>query len=277
MRTARHPGFLDLWTYIHAECGISFAEDQLDFLRRRLAGRMRELCLSSYTDYLHLLRSDDRRYEFGLLMDRITTKKSAFFREPEHFTMLSEYTLPQFDSRSPAARPLHIWSAGCATGEEPYSIAILLCERSGPNAMNDVELLATDVSPEAIATARRGIYAAPIVRPLPRVRRECFFERAGEAYRVCKELRGAVRFELCNLHAESWPPLTKAQDLIFCRNVLIYFSQGARRAVAQRLFAALAPGGWLVLGRSESLHDIAPDVQPHYCGPVIAYVKNPIT
>jgi chemotaxis protein methyltransferase CheR len=262
-------GFLDLWEHIHAQSGLAFAEGQLDFLRRRVQPRLAELGLTNYTAYLERVRRDPD--ELDRLLDAVTVNDTAFWREPDALQYFADELLPGFLKRLP--RRLRIWSAGCATGEEPYTLGMLLWDRLGPEAADRIDLLATDISRRALAQAARGEYRAAAVAPLPRLWRDNYFEPRGESYRVCEKLRTLVQFEQGNLQHEGWPASTQNRDVIFCRNVMIYLSQGVRREVAARLHGALSAGGCLILGAKESLHDVGRQFSCRYVDSSMIYYK----
>jgi chemotaxis protein methyltransferase CheR len=274
MMAATHPstrGFLDLWEHVHAKSGLAFAEGQLKFLSRRVQPRLLELGIKDYSAYLERVREDE--HELALLLDAVTVNDTAFNREPGPFRPFVDLLVPTLLDRLP--RPLRVWSAGCATGEEPYTLGMLLLDRMGGDASKQVDLLATDISGRAVAQASCGIYRAAAVEQLPRAWRDSYFRPHADGYRVTDELRSLVRFEQGNLQQEQWPADTRDRDVIFCRNVMIYFSQGVRREVAARLHAALSPGGYLILGTRESLHDVGRQFTHQYVGNSLYYYKQP--
>jgi chemotaxis protein methyltransferase CheR len=209
--------------------------------------------------------------ELNALLDAVTVNDTAFWREPEPFAPFIDELVPALMKRLP--RSLRIWSAGCATGEEPYTLGMLLLDRLGPEAASRIDLLATDISRRALAEASRGIYRAAAVAQLPQTWRDSYFEPHSGSHRICEDLRALVRFEQGNLTEEDWPESRQNRDVIFCRNVMIYFSQGVRRKVAARLHGALSPGGCLILGAKESLHDLGPQYAHRYVDHSVIYFK----
>lgn len=233
--------------------GIALHEGKQELVRARLAKRLRALGLASYGEYLELIQRDRCGHELAQMVDALTTNKTSFFREPQHFDHLAQHLVPLWAQRGGRVR---LWSAGCSTGEEPYSLAMVLCEHSRELARCDLRILATDLSRRVLAHARRAIYPEEAVRAVdPALVRKYFFRietPAGVEYRVCDEVRSYVRFARLNLVDPDWP-LRGPFDVIFCRNVMIYFDQPTRAELVRRLVALLCPGGVLYVGHSESL------------------------
>jgi chemotaxis protein methyltransferase CheR len=200
------------------------------------------------------------------MVDILTTNKTNFFRELPHFAFLRDNVLPQFKG---ADRPLRIWSAGCSSGEEPYSLAILIREEFGSRGNRDVRILGTDLSMRALARAREGAYDEGQMDGVPPALRSRYFSRVHKAeagaarYQVRPEVRSLVSLAPLNL-MEGWP-MKGPFDVIMCRNVMIYFDRKTREQLIQRFSQLLPPGGHLLVGHSESLNGLAHDltyVQP---------------
>ncbi|BDG09108.1 chemotaxis protein methyltransferase [Anaeromyxobacter paludicola] len=241
---------------VHGESGIWLAPGKKALLEGRLASRLRELGVGSYAEYLDRARADPD--ELARLLDRITTHETRFFREPRHFELLERQLLPRWREAARAgSRPprVRVWSAGCSSGEEPYSLAMsLLAGLREPGW--SLEVVATDLSTPVLERARAGVYrieqAAEIPRPLLQA---YMLQGTGSQEGRMKagpELRRVVRFARLNLAAEAWPGLGTF-DLVFCRNVLIYFDPPGKERVVSRLLRHLAPEGYLFLGHAESL------------------------
>jgi chemotaxis protein methyltransferase CheR len=188
-----------------------------------------------------------------MMLDEISTNETEFFREPAHFGYLTDEVLPSLVRRG--TRRLRIWSAGCSSGEEAYSLAITLCESLSDLAQWDAKILATDLSTRAIARARRGIYDEQCLGGVPVEARRIYFRRAdvkgGTAFRIAEPVRRLVDFARHNLMGD-WP-MSGPFDAIFCRNVMIYFDKPTRESLVNRFWELLAPGGVLFIGYSESL------------------------
>jgi len=243
-------------TLIERETGIHLSEAKRALLTARLIHRIRELGLASFGAYLHHVLDDDPA-ETVQMLDRITTNETHFFREPHHFELIAERAVPALLAEAAAGRRprrLHAWSAGCSSGEEPYSLAMVL--RSALSPGWDVSILATDLSTRALARARAAVYTLERASDIPMPMRQAFLLRGvgGQEgnVKIVPELRALIRFDRLNLISDDYrvaPPL----DLILCRNVLIYFRAEVRERVVARLIDRLAPGGLLLLGHAESL------------------------
>jgi chemotaxis protein methyltransferase CheR len=239
---------------VHDLCGIDLQAGKEGLVRTRLARRLHVLGLSGFTEYLELLESDASARELVVLVDAISTNKTSFFRESAHFEYLRHRVLPDLLA---TGRPLRFWSAGCSSGEEPYTLAFLLHEMAPDLHRRDVRILATDVSTSMVARARAGVYDAANVGEVPPAALRRFFSREpgpGEKYRVKQPVRSMVRFARLNLIA-SWP-MRGPFDLIFCRNVMIYFDRPTQARLVHRFHRLLAPHGQLLVGHSESLSSL---------------------
>jgi chemotaxis protein methyltransferase CheR len=217
-------------------------------LRRRIAVRMRARGIHSYADYAALLLQDPLEYQ--KLHDAVTINVSKFYRNPEVWDVVDKKVLPRLFA---AERPIRIWSAGCAGGEEPYSIAILLREHARQTGKQDAlerfDVVGSDIDRLSLETAQRGEYAPFAFTDIPREIRERWFEGPGLT-RVKPELKRDVRFETRDLITSELPA---GHDVIFCRNVVIYFERAVQEALFERFHQALLPGGYLVLGKVETL------------------------
>jgi chemotaxis protein methyltransferase CheR len=233
--------------------GLHIRPDSFAALRLAVLARLDVLAATTpdAPAYLSLLGGPDGDEELRQLLPLVTVGKTSFFRDERQFRAL-DALLPGFQERSGDQR-LRIWSAGCATGEEPYSIAMTCAERG--LEPRQLELLATDVNPEAVAAAARGLYEARRVRDIPTQYLARHFDREGDAWRVRASLRRYITaIRPHNLVSVAFPaPQTTGWDVIFCRNVIIYFDTPTTRRVLEQFHHALAPGGWLFLGYSESL------------------------
>jgi len=246
--------FVKFSALIEELAGIYLAESKKALLAARLGPRLRELELRDYGAYYERVVNDDA--ERKLMLDRICTHETQFFREPHHFDFLSRHMIPRWLDEARGGRRLRrlrVWSAGCSTGEEPYSVAMhLASELEGWQ----ISILATDLSRHALARADAAIYPADRATTIPeRLRRGCLLRgvRTQQGMvKVAAPIRARVRFERLNL-AEEAARAGHGFDLVLCRNVLIYFRPKTRVVVLERLVAALAPSGILLLGHAESL------------------------
>jgi chemotaxis protein methyltransferase CheR len=237
---------------LHNTCGIKLAQGKESLVKSRLMRRIRVLGCSGFDEYLDHLENDPANGERIALIDALTTNKTSFFREHAHFAFMRERILPPLFSEKSSLR---IWSAGCSTGEEPYSIAMELIEASPDISHRDLRILATDISTRVLKTAREGAYVQDEVRDIPDSLLQKYFtcrgSQNGRVYRVNETLRRLVRFAPLNLMGP-WP-MKGPFDIIFCRNVMIYFEKPTQQWLVQRFWHLLASGGYLLVGHSESL------------------------
>jgi chemotaxis protein methyltransferase CheR len=237
--------------------GIVVSDDKFDMFYSRLARRLRQLGLPDFGSYCELLRSEDGADEVPELVNAITTNLTAFFREHHHFDFLAQRLVPELAARADRTGRVRVWSAGCSTGEEPYSVAITLGELLA-SPQWDLSVLATDIDSNVLAQAARGVYPMDRVRGIPVDRLRRWFLKGkgandGKA-RVRQELQRLVRFEPLNL-VEPWS--VEPMDAIFCRNVIIYFDKPTKARLVDRFASALRDGGYLLIGHSESLYKVS--------------------
>jgi chemotaxis protein methyltransferase CheR len=248
-----------LRTFVYEQCGISLGEHKRQLVQGRLLRRLRALKLRDFQAYCELLRRDPQQ-ELGELASAISTNVTAFFRESHHFDLLTDELLPRWISEKKNGGRLRIWSAGCATGEEPYTLAMVLAEaleKHGAQQM-DAKILATDLSPQALETARKCVYALERLEGVSVERRRRWFLRGEGEYAdyVCvnPRLRELVSILPLNL-LHDWP-MQGPFDAIFCRNVVIYFDKPTKQRLFQRYAGLLPDGGYLFLGHSESMYGL---------------------
>jgi chemotaxis protein methyltransferase CheR len=233
--------------------GIQLRAGKEGLVRARLARRLRQVGAASYRDYLERVRADATGRELAQMVDLLTTNKTNFFREPAHFDLLRDRVAPEFGG---APGGLRVWSAGCSTGEEPYTVAMVLRDALGDAEWRAARVLATDISERVLAHARAGAYADEAVAEVdPALRRRHFARGADGRWAVAPAVRAPVRFAPLNLMAP-WP-MRGPFHAIFCRNVMIYFDKPTQAALVARYHELLAPGGYLFVGHSESLSAVA--------------------
>jgi chemotaxis protein methyltransferase CheR len=236
-------------------CGIHLHEGKMALVKARLNKRLRALGLTSYGQYVERIRQDAGGTEVATMLDALSTNHTYFFREPQHFEVLRRSVIPDLLDRRRRDRRLRIWSAGCSSGEEPYSIAMTLKEAVGDLGAWDVGILATDLSRRMLRMAQEGIYPEERLRetPSPRVVEHFSCLRGGSRrlYRVSDALRRMVHFAWLNL-VDPWP-MKGEFDVIFCRNVMIYFDKPTQARLIERFWNQMARGGTLFVGHSESL------------------------
>jgi chemotaxis protein methyltransferase CheR len=248
--------FKRLRELVHERTGIALSEAKRELLYGRLARRLRKLKLSSFAEYCQLVESHDSA-ELQELTNAITTNLTSFFREHYHFKQLAAEALPQIEAKRSGLRRIRLWSAGCSTGEEPYSLAIVMRETLAHLAGWDIKLLATDIDSKVLAAATGGAYAAERFKGVSAERvKHWFREIAGQPglFTACSELRSLITFKQLNL-LDSWP-MKGPFDVIFCRNVVIYFDKATQRSLFDRMADLQQPGGWLFIGHSENLLNV---------------------
>ncbi|PPC90215.1 MAG: chemotaxis protein CheR [Methylobacter sp.] len=234
--------------------GILVPDGKFDMFYSRLSKRIRTLGLKNfkqYCDYLERHHED----EFTNFINAVTTNLTAFFRENHHFDYLRDTVIPDVLKRNKASRQIRVWSAGCSTGEEPYSLAMMLLENVPDDW--DIKILATDLDTNVLSTAIEGIYSVDRIQGLSEPRIKQWFLKGSGRVKVKPELQALIRFKQLNLMQE-WP-MKGPFDFIFCRNVLIYFDRDTKERLASRYAAMLAPHAWLFIGHSESLHQLTTD------------------
>lgn len=243
--------FDDIRNFVFKNAGISLSEAKRELVYSRLARRLRQLDLTDFNIYCKLLE-DENGGEFVHCINAITTNLTFFFREPHHFDYLADHVIPEIIEKS-SANKIRIWSAGCSTGEEPYTLAMVLKENTP--AESDIKILATDLDSNVVAHAVAGIYTDDRVKGLTPNRLQRWFKKGkGERQglvKVSKELQAIIRFRQLNL-MHAWP-MKGPFDIIFCRNVVIYFSKDTQKVLFDRYADILAPNGYLFIGHSESL------------------------
>lgn len=238
--------------------GIVITDAKRDMVYSRLVKRLRKLELGSFKAYCDLLQGDSDE-ELGHFVNALTTNLTAFFREQHHFEHLQQVVLPQLLRERQNERRIRIWSAGCSTGEEPYSLAIAVREVIPEQAGWDVKILATDLDSNVVATAQHGVYKEERIQDVSRTRAERWFLRGSGNnrgfVRVKPELQQLISFRQLNLLG-AWP-LRGPIDIIFCRNVVIYFDKDTQRKLFDRYADILDTSGHLFIGHSESLFKVS--------------------
>jgi len=245
---------------VYREAGISLGSGKQTMLEARIKRRLKAHNLTSYSQYCdYLFGANGLRDEIPHLIDVVTTNKTDFFRESKHFDYLTQKALPDLLAQNRLARPLLVWSAGCSTGEEPYTLAVVLSEFAESHPGFRFRILATDISTTVLAKADRGVYTEDVVAPVPASLQRKYFLRsrdpASNQVRIAPELRRTVEFRRLNFMDSDYGVHEKA-DAIFCRNVIIYFDRPTQERILGNLANHLVPGGYLFVGHSETLHDM---------------------
>lgn len=252
--------FQQLSSLIYEELGIKMPESKSTMLTGRLSKRLRALGMASFAQYCDFLFSPrGLQEEMVHLINAVTTNKTDFFREPSHFKYLTEQALPtlQAELHFNLRRPLRIWSAGCSTGEEPYTLAMVLAEIQEARPAFRYDIIATDISTRVLEVARRAVYPMERIDPIMPIYRKKYLlrgrDRNNPEIRIIKELRNKIRFGRLNFMVDDFA-LPEMMDIIFCRNVIIYFDKATQEHLMHKFSRYLHHGGYLFLGHSESLH-----------------------
>jgi chemotaxis protein methyltransferase CheR len=264
--TITQPVFEGFQRLIYGESGIWLANSKKALLCGRLARRLRAVQLATLADYHQLVTQPDQHVERLLMVEAITTNETHFFREPRHFEFLAEEVLPRWRAEAERRRTktIRIWSAGCSSGEEPYSLAMFLANDLPDADRWDIQILATDISTRVLSAACSGIYSIAKSHDIPKPFLHRFMLKgvAGQQgqMKVTREIQRTVQFAWANLSQGPYP-IGVAFDLIFCRNVLIYFDNASKRKVINNLAKCLSADGLLVVGHAENLNGLTSSVR----------------
>jgi len=247
---------------IFDKSGISLHDGKMELVRTRLGSRLRELGFSRYHEYYEYVKSDTTENELVTLLDAISTNLTSFFRENKHFEFLEKEVLPAMIQRKQkeGEAETRFWSAGCSSGEEPYTLAITLMEQLASSAIRTIKILATDISTQMLSRGAAGVYSAKQIENIPKSLLRKYFDagtgvEAG-SFVARPELKSHIQFRRFNLMTAKFP-FRRKFDVIFCRNVMIYFDKPTQQTLVNKYYDVLAPGGYLLIGHSESLTGIS--------------------
>ncbi len=271
--------FIMIRDFIHEKCGIFFAENKTYLVKNRLVKRMKDLGINSFRDYFYHVKYDTSQKEFAALVGLITTNETSFFRNEPQLLSFSEEVLPKIikeieNERGP--KKIKIWSAGCSTGEEPYTLAIILKEKIKDIANWKIEIIANDISEPVLQKARKGVYSGITLRNLkPEILRK-YFTKQNDDYKVNQEIKSMVNFSHMNLNDPRRLTMSSNFDTVFCRNVMIYFSEEIKKQLVRGFFNSLRPGGYFYIGHSETLHGISKAFKLVYLKNALVYNKEKV-
>ncbi|EFL85676.1 hypothetical protein HMPREF0326_01379 [Desulfovibrio sp. 3_1_syn3] len=269
--------FVLLRDFIYLQCGIFIAENRKYLVENRLSNRIKELNLKSYNEYYNFLRFDaNRRKELNKLFEVVTTNETSFFRNPPQLEVFQKSVLAETleQCRKSGQKKLRIWSAGCSTGEEPYTLAIILHEVLKSDIRTwDIKITANDLSEAVLAAARRGVYNEYALRTTPKEIVSTYFGKEGNLYKVDPMLKRLISFGQINLSDKEQLRRVEKSQIVFCRNVIIYFDDEMKRKVINAFYDNLEPSGALLIGHSESLHNISRAFQLEHHKGTIVYRK----
>ena len=247
-----------LRTISNQRTGIVVSDDKYDMFYSRLSRRVRRLGLKSFKDYCDLIREDQDGEETVELVNSITTNLTAFFRENHHFEYLAKSVIPELKTKNNTERKISIWSAGCSTGEEPYSLSMTLSDCLSSMPGWTVDILATDIDSNVLQRAASAVYPLERVRDISKpTLKKWFYKGKGSRSGMVKlkqEIRNQIKFGQLNL-MQNWS-VDNQKDVIFCRNVIIYFDKESKIKLIDRFADYLKPGGYLFIGHSESLYKL---------------------
>lgn len=244
--------FIDL---VYKKTGIMFEENKRYFVERRITDRIEQLEIESFRDYFFMLKYSNDETELQEIINRLTINETYFFRDFPQLQGFAESILPEMIKSKEAAgqRTLKIWSAGCATGEEPYTLAIILMEMIPDFEKWKIQILGTDINTRVLDMARKGLYNSRSIKDVPHDYLERYFTKRGTMYSMNLNVKGMVDYQLLNLSDQSRFKDHHSFDFVFCRNVLIYFDTLSRYKVLDSFYNSLRSGGIIYLGHSESV------------------------
>lgn len=243
--------------YFYRRSGIQFEPSKRYFVDKRLVERIRATGSTSFRDYFAMLRFQASGTEWQALVNEMTVNETYFMREDYQFACLVQSILPELAARKRRGDPLRIWVMPSSSGEEAYTIAMYLLERWPQLADFDVEIVSSDIDTRILAQAQAGLYSQRAVQQMPAAWLQKYFKREDGGWRICQMLRDAVAFTRVNLNDPREVAAYRGFDVVFCRNLLIYFDDASRRQAAESFFDVLRPGGFICLGHSESMSRIS--------------------
>jgi len=263
--------FRQFCDFIYSACGINLHDGKREMVKARVGKQIRLRRLSNFKEYFDLVLNDTTGAELVDLLNVISTNLTYFFRESKHFEYLEKTVIPQINEKNP--HRVRMWSAGCSTGEEPYTIAMIVSEHMN-SSIKDWKILATDLSTKVLGTASQGLYVKERLRGVPQNYLNKYFQKRKNGhqplYELKQDVKSHVRFGRLNLMEPF--PVKGPFDVIFCRNVMIYFDRDTQENLARRFHDVLSPGGFFFVGHSESLLGVKHDFK--YLGPSVYRKKS---
>lgn len=269
--------FREIRDYIYEKSGLFFADHKKYLLENRISKRIDILHLKDYEEYMYLLKyGSDKLEELGKLFDAITTNETYFFRNVPQLTAFRNIIIPQLFKKlsGNSNNRAKIWSAGCSSGEEPYTLSIIFQEAAFSGKKIPYEILASDISREILDKAKIGVYGKYSMRNITTAQMVTYFAKEENKHKIKENISRAISFKIINLAEPHSYPLTSHFDLIFCRNVLIYFDAEGKKKVIKKFYDLLNPGGYLFIGHSESLHGISDSFKLVHFEKALAYRKE---
>jgi chemotaxis protein methyltransferase CheR len=273
-KTITQEEFLKFREFFYRKTGIQFEDSKRYFVDKRLIERIETTDSGTFRNYFTTLRFEATGEELQTLTNLMTVNETYFFREEYQFKCLVASILPELTAQRKDQRPIRIWSVPSSSGEEAYSIAMYLLEYWPGINQWDVEIISSDIDTKIITLAKRGHYSARSIQHLPKHLLEKYFYHKGDGYQICDDLRQAVEFTQVNLMKAADVRGYRGFDIIFCRNLLIYFDDLSRRQATDTFFDAMNPGGFLCLGHSESMSRISSLYQVRKFSDAVVYQKS---
>jgi chemotaxis protein methyltransferase CheR len=265
--------FLKFQEFFYRKTGIRFDDSKRYFVDKRLLERIKHTESPTFREYFSMLRFGADGSELQALVNLMTVNETYFFREDYQFDCLVKSILPEIVARKKDTRPIRIWALPSSSGEEPYTIAICLIERWPGIADHDVEIISSDIDTNILAMAKAGLYSARSVNHVPEPYLRKYFRKSDNSFQISEDLRNAVEFTRVNLQDPEDVRPYRDFDVIFCRNLLIYFDDISRKQAAETFYDALKPGGFILLGHSESMSRISPLFQIRKFEDAIVYQR----
>jgi chemotaxis protein methyltransferase CheR len=262
--------FTQLADLIKEKTGINIPPTKKYLVENRLFKILEDYNLKSFDEYLYMLKYNSNGEVQNRLFDAITTNETYFFREPMQFDVFMDHIVPKIIESKGGSKHLRIWNAACSSGEEPYTLSMMLKERR-PDIM--AEIHGTDISRKVIDSATNGQFSSYSIRNVPEPYMSKYFTQQGDTYALDSKIKNSVRFRMHNLLTCHRSSETSNLDLAFCRNVLIYFDNKTKQQAVSCLYDSLRPGGFLIIGSSESLHNVTRAFKPVTINRVIIYEK----
>ncbi len=263
--------FKDLRDYIYEKSGIYIADTKKYLIENRLSRILHEKKLKSFEDYLKMIKVSTNGNELSRLFDAVTTNETYYYREPQQLEVFINTVIPAVLSKKKAGQKVKIWSAASSSGEEPYTLSMMLTEKMiSPSRF---EIYASDLSEGVLASAKKAVYNSYSTRNVPENLLKKYFTNTGQAHSLSDAVKNTVKFSKVNLIDDKNLKSLRGMDIIFCRNVLIYFDAKAKQKVVSNLYDNLNPGGYLFIGSSESLHNVTRAFRPSVSNKVIMYQK----
>jgi chemotaxis protein methyltransferase CheR len=260
--------------FFHRKTGIMFDPQKKYFVERRVIDRMTSVGCTTFREYFAILRFEASGAEMQRLVNQMTVNETYFFREDYQLKALVAGILPDLAARRRTGQPIRIWSVPCSSGEEPYSLAIYILEYWADADRQDIEILASDIDSTILAAAAAGVYGERSLQRLsPDLIRRYFTRQKDRDYRISADIRGSIEFSQGNVVDPLFMRSFRGIDVIFCRNMLIYFDDKSRRETVEAMYDCLSPGGYICLGHSESMSRISPLFRPRKFADSIIYQK----